>query len=87
MIKVGDKVVCINNTYKSYKGEMAYFTRLKTGEVYELEPVLNGVKYIAIAGYGFNLKEGDGSQWWFKDHFITLSEWRDRQIDKILEDG
>ena len=85
MIKVGDKVVCINNSYM-HNGKLSFFAGLKPGEVYELEPVDKVFKYICIVGYAFNLKEGDGSQWWFKDHFITLAEWRAKQIDKILND-
>ena len=86
MIKVGDKVVCINNSY-IHAGKLKFFSNIKPGNVYEIQPVnTKYFKYIAIAGYAFNLEEHDGSQWWYKDHFITLAEWREQQIKVVLNE-
>jgi hypothetical protein len=39
-----------------------------------------------MVGLWFSLKGTRGRIRYFSDYFITLAEWRQQQIDKILED-
>ena len=76
MIKKGDFLVC-KKSYKEYK----YF--IKEGQVCEIKSIQNHVTGVYILISNFYLCFDDINIW---EYFISPAEWRDRQIDKILED-
>ena len=97
MIKKGDKVICIKDAYYtvSLKPELLY----KCGEIYEINKINNIVMddsyytYIDIkrndkkdASTGFYLDNKIEEWYKFSDYFITLAEWREKQINSILND-
>jgi len=75
------KVVCI----KEYK--VAGEIKINKENVYTLKYSVNTVAgtIYRIEGVWFT-EENDGSNEYFYDYFIPLSEWRDKQIDSILNE-
>jgi hypothetical protein len=86
MIK-GDKVVCIKdlilNEQTFIKGKMYQLNHL-----YETSCYVAGENYFSDINYGYtfyfksSLKSYDKC---FSEYFITLSEWREKQINSILD--
>jgi hypothetical protein len=93
MIKKGDKVFCIKEQeYIFYDGNR--YTHLR-GNIYEVLNIRVSDKilfiqtqenYNDINGLWFSLDDNNHYRKTFSDYFITLAEWRDKQIDSILED-
>ena len=91
-IKKGDKVICI----KDYIFEGKYTIKsYSIGKQYEIVKVENdGESYYVEAdmsihddlncGLRFYYEKEIGNSKCFKNFFVTLAEWRDRQIDSIL---
>jgi hypothetical protein len=86
MIKKGDKLVCIKNVYHYEYGHINF----KKGSVYEIAGVCNdGVcnSYLIYtedktgASISFDKKSTV-----YNTNFISLAEWREQQINSILED-
>ena len=99
MIKKGDKVICIKD--HTYHGELT-IRSFSVGKQYEIltieklkESEIVKSYYIEAdmtnpddfnSGLRFMCEKEVGAAKCFKDYFITLAEWRQQQIDKILED-
>lgn len=90
MIKVGDKLLCIKNTY-NHNGEL----RHQKDKIYKVDTI--GLAYgpgkdfinlyvcceLDFYGKSFTTKS-NGDRTYLFEHFILLADWRDNQIDKIL---
>jgi hypothetical protein len=89
----GDKVVCIKDfslyDQKFIKGKLYQITQIYTelpccyisGEIYH-----NNLNF----GYTFHFETENNKPNFnkkFSEYFITLAEWRDKQIDKILDEA
>jgi uncharacterized protein YaaQ len=83
MIKEGDYIICIKNDFTNRD-----LSELIVGETYEITRVITtkeGNYYFFIRIKGrivdklFSMKSMD-------DVFITLAQWRDNQINSILDD-
>ena len=95
MIKVGDKVICISEvSLNIYNQERRSF---KIGEVCEVVKYaentfeyVKDAKYVQLRGNTDSLffyLDKPIRQWKnFSDHFITMAEWREQQINSILDD-
>ena len=71
------KVVCIDNIRELINGIKIYDTDIKIGEIYDA--LGNGLYYkIIFNGENIGIKE--------KRFFITLAEWREQQINSILDE-
>ena len=103
MIKVGDKVICINDydldltvsdSHTSYVDQITH--SYKIGKRYEITKIEDGMIYILA---DLNREENYFIGVWFRtsddklfgfdvfyDYFITLAEWREQQINSILDD-
>jgi hypothetical protein len=83
MIKAGDKVICIKLDYMTSDG-ILHQLDFSIGEIYVVGSANN---LIAIRGYGwaFGINDSNCIRE-FKDYFITLAEWREQQINSILND-
>jgi hypothetical protein len=86
MIKVGTKVFCIEDVFFPNSNKK-YFAN---GSQYEIKNVsideYTNNYYVDIYGCYFYLEDKNRSYKKFSEHFITIAEWRDKQINKILED-
>jgi hypothetical protein len=92
MIKQGDKVLCIKDFIS--KDEKSYIK----GNLYEVVMIHNlHLRIVTIQNYVEKTPTGTSTQINFfsighssmnnfYEYFITLAEWRNQQIDKILED-
>lgn len=92
MIKDGDKVVCIKDAeyyldeYNPGITEILY----KYGEIYTISRVVKS--YIDVKrndgdlNTSFYLEEPIDEWNKFSDYFITIAEWRERQINSILDE-
>jgi len=65
------KVICIRQC-KLNSGRESYFT-IEPGEWLEVEEIF-------ALTYQF---ERNGRQWVWKDRFITLEQWREKQLNKL----
>jgi hypothetical protein len=73
------KVICVDN--KSYVdlGEKDYvFSDIEIGKMYDVE-------FFGNEMYKVYLEDGEITAHWCK-FFMTLAEWRDKQINSILTD-
>lgn len=67
------KLICINTSY--------YIRELSENKIYE------GKKDAMIDEEGWYIKFDDNKVFWYpKKCFMPLSEWRDKQINSILDD-
>ena len=82
MIKVGDKVICIKTDYISTEGNLCELD-MTIGELYTIGRI--GNKSITIDRWTFGLIDEIFIRK-FQDYFITLADWREKQIDNILND-
>jgi hypothetical protein len=83
MIKKGDKLLCLKTVEHYITGKI----RFREGEFY---------KIIRKAGNNLDLMPEDGDDTcvvslvkgdtYFSENFITMAQWRDLQIDSILND-
>ena len=101
MIKNGDKVICIKDAYYVEKPTGMKELLYKCGEIYEINYIaindshiyFNGSSYIFIsrndkdASTGFYLDNKIEKWYKFSDYFITLAEWREKQINSILDEN
>ena len=78
------KVVCINSDLKDEKFLSDFSGKLEIGKVYEGDIIFNidGVSdyennYLTINGFGI-------ANWFPTKNFITLEEWREKQLDRLL---
>jgi hypothetical protein len=82
MIKPGDKVICIKDII--YSDNTFYFKN----QSYEVTKVTE--RYIDLKNgeirIGFYLDIPIEEWRKFSEHFISLAEWREQQINSILED-
>lgn len=80
MIKTGDKLICIKTIKHFETGKI----RFNAGVSYEVIDT----RYRQIWLIPEWVFESDKLEMllFFKDYFITLAEWRDKQINSILED-
>lgn len=65
------KIVC-NRDFKNWDGELTY------GKVYDILPKQESVKSFPI------INDKGQEQYYFKFMFVTLEEWRDKQLNKLL---
>jgi hypothetical protein len=96
MIKVGDKVICIED----YSCQGSYVDQIthsyKIGKRYEIIKIEDEMIYILA---DLNKEDAIFIGVWFRicddklfgfdvfhDYFITLAEWREQQINSILDD-
>ena len=94
MIKKGDKVICIKDAYYLDIEDPTCGLELfyKLGEIYEVNNVFKRNSYVDIkrndnnSSTGFYLDDPIEEWYKFSDYFMTLAEWRNKQIDSILED-
>ena len=94
MIKKGDKVFCIKEQEYIFGGNRKH-THLR-GNIYEVLNIRVSDKLLyiqtqenyndSIDGLWFSLDDNNHNRKIFSDYFITLAEWRDKQIDSILKD-
>jgi hypothetical protein len=96
MIKKGDKVICIRDySYISpYDGLVSSF---KSGNIYEIIDIDHKAYYISADinnnalsiynGIWFSSTTAANNLEKFESHFITLAEWRDKQINLILDEN
>jgi hypothetical protein len=82
MIKVGDKVICIKTDYISTEGNLCELD-MTIGELYTIDRISN--RSITIDRWSFGLIDEIFIRK-FQDYFITLADWREKQIDNILND-
>jgi len=92
MIKEGDSVICIKEF--DIKG----FIYLTLHKVYTVSKIKYwSIKHHFYPNYRIFIKDNVDAEWvfesdklemllFFKDYFITLAEWREQQINSILED-
>ena len=90
MIKEGDTVFCV----KSFSTIGQKFYR---GKAYEINSYSESYGIIEFYILGEIANKSGGGYWFrlngkivhnnkFSDYFMTLAEWRERQIDSILDD-
>jgi len=74
----GDKVICIKDLFIN---EFSTFTILTKGNLYEIEDVYNKTFWVMTNDRlrAFNVES-------FSKYFITLAEWREQQINSILDE-
>ena len=85
-LKVGDKIIC-NKSY-SVKVEYERIIEYNTGDVYTLTIIYELDKWYPYPIHGKNsidMEHGFSTKE-LETNWITLAEWREQQIDKILED-
>jgi hypothetical protein len=82
MIKKGDKFNCIKLDYVSGDGKLCQLG-MSIGKLYEVYSVHED--YVVIDLWKFGIK-GSGYIREFDDYFLNIAEWRDKQINSILED-
>jgi len=82
MIKVGDKVICIKTDYISTEGNSCELN-MTIGKLYTIDRISN--RSITIDRWSFGLIDEIFIRK-FQDYFITLADWREKQIDNILND-
>jgi hypothetical protein len=94
MIKEGDKVVCVReHIFYRGGGTDAPLTHKqgKCYEVFKYDPSDETVYINAeeqYAGLWFNLNHrNNGDISCLRNYFITLAEWRDKQIESILDES
>lgn len=82
------KIICtnINNPHTSNYGEYIYMNHgyLNIGTIYEGE-YSKHERYYGCKGYYIGIDAYGHKQWFPEECFISLSEWRDKKIDEILE--
>ena len=78
---MNQKIRCIRTHERIFNGSRITFYE---GDFYDLIKI-HGYYTISFSLYG---KENqlNASELFFKKRFLLLSEWRDKQIDSILED-
>jgi hypothetical protein len=95
MIKTGDKVVCIKDAEYYLDEHNPDITEIlyKYGEIYTIRVAnFNDIFYINVkrndkdSNTSFYLEEPIDEWNKFSDYFITLAEWRDKQINSILDE-
>lgn len=75
-----EKIVCINNTYEDGNNDEGYDTSLITyGQQYVLDETFTSNEYSCIV---LNNKNERASL--NRSRFITLEQWRDQQLDKLI---
>jgi hypothetical protein len=94
MIKVGDKVICIKNL--SFKGKNQNECSYITGNKYEITrlypPINSKLIYVRTdipvynSDFRFRVDRETHLTKLFSDYFITLAEWREQQINSILDE-
>ena len=87
MINIGDKVICI----KSYTYAMAIFYEAKEYEIKNVDFYEGDIFALVVQSDGWNfcrftIKQALGNCQKFSEYFIFLAEWRNQQIDNILND-
>jgi hypothetical protein len=98
MIKAGDKVVCMQEHIFYRGGGTDMPLTHKQGKCYEVfkydtsdETVyINAEEQYApdVHGLWFNLNHcNNGDRSFLRNYFITLAEWRDKQINSILDES
>jgi hypothetical protein len=82
-LKVGDKIICDKAYFHSYKGAGYMYN---TGDVYNITrvgaffyPIFAEHEYKKYYAHGFTEKE-------LENNWITIAEFRDKQINSILND-
>jgi hypothetical protein len=85
MIKKGDKVVCIKDIYKIGTDKINFIAGKEYEIIFDNNDTYGELQIAAEDGRVACISFEEGT-WCYADEFITLAEWRDRQIDKILED-
>ena len=71
------KVICIKDDYATFDPTLPYKSRTTIGKTYELFPLDDG-DYYFIDDYG-------DKPIYFKEYFVTQEQWREQQLNKILE--
>ena len=78
------KVICIKDDYATFMALcgsnlpiLPYKSRTTIGKTYELFPLDDG-DYYFIDDYG-------DKPIYFKEYFVTQEQWREQQLNKILE--
>jgi len=91
MIKVGQKVVCVNNTPKDNRPEaIASLSKIKVGETYTVREILsNDGQAIALDGIVTPYSSNLGREMGFKsDRFVPLDSynWAEELLNEIAEE-
>jgi len=77
------KVVCITNIPYGRRGDS--YSDITPGKIYEIE---NEAGDLFKLNFGWSViwiqNDTGGGSWYPKDMFISLEEWRQKQLDKIL---
>jgi hypothetical protein len=79
-MKIGDKVLCINDCHKLHTEK--YFIR---GEYYTINNMFEEDEICVIEGYWFSINHVEG-KWNFDDHFVDLRGCRKLKLEKINEE-
>lgn len=87
--KIGDKFVCIKTDFINLNNEKSEISDKVVGEIYTIsnsDRVFKG--HIVFDNYLYWLEYNSDHciMRVFEDHFVSLAEWREKQIDSILND-
>jgi hypothetical protein len=86
----GDKLICIKDIYQIGTDKINFIAGKEYEIIFVGEISNNGNTYEELEITNENGKQAwisfKQGTWCYADEFITLAEWRDYQIDKILED-
>ena len=95
-MKKGDKVVCIKDFIVNFTNETKVLVNIN--EIYTIDRIKkdryvingwwfeeNGSKTIYKINNIYFTEENDSINEYFHNYFITLAEWREQQINSILE--
>jgi hypothetical protein len=80
-MKVGDKVICIEDYNNG--GWLPKNYSVTKGQLYEVSGKMAGINYNQIDTSKITL-EGKGNVKYPTNLFITIEQWREQQLNKIL---
>lgn len=75
------KLMCINNMSM----EQGYIPPITIGKIYETDELPDDIYDIWIEDANYKIINDNGfSSWELIENFITLEEWREQQLNKII---
>lgn len=75
------KLMCINNISM----EQDYVPPITIGKIYETDELPDDIYDIWIGDANYKIINDNGfSSWELIENFITLEEWREQQLNKII---
>lgn len=76
------KLMCVNNISM----EQGYIPPITIGKIYETDELPDVIYDIWVEDANYKVINDNGfSSWELIENFITLEEWRDKQLNKIIE--